>query len=207
MKNRGFTPLEKKSNLHSKKRTTSLTGFTLVEMMVSVAIFSISMTIALGALLSMSESDRKAQTLKSVINNLNFAVDSMSRAIRTGQAYHCDITQTSPPVTAARDCSSPATSIAFLSADNRTIYYCLGNGSTCSTTGTSILRSIDGVTFAAITSEEVLIKTLAIYVTGATVATQQPKVTLMIDASVLVSGTQVSSSTIQTTVTQRLYDQ
>jgi len=78
-------------------------GFTLVEMLVSVAIFAVVMTVALGSLLAMSESDRKAQTLKSVINNLNFSLDSMSRAIRTGTTYSCDIAQWAPGV--SRDCA------------------------------------------------------------------------------------------------------
>src|SRR3569832_199477 len=64
-------------------------GFTLIEMLVSTAIFAIVMVIALGALLAMSESDRKAQSLKAVINNLNFSLDSMSRSVRTGTGLNC----------------------------------------------------------------------------------------------------------------------
>src|SRR3989338_987870 len=118
-------------------------GFTLIEMLVSVAIFSVVMLIALGSLLAMSESDRKAQTLKSVINNLNFSLDSMSRTIRTGTMYHCDVAQGS--ISAPRDCAvTAATSFAFLAADGVAVYYCLGSGSTCSSSGTAILRSVGG---------------------------------------------------------------
>ena len=181
-------------------------GFTLVEMMVSVAIFSIVMVIALGSLLAMSESDRKAQTLKSVINNLNFSLDSMSRSIRTGAVYHCDITQGSAG--AARDCANtPATSFAYQNAAGATVYYCLGSGTACGSGGASILRSVDGVNYTAITSSEVSISALKFYVTGAESAVVQPKVTILLSGTVTVSGTQNSMFNLQTSVTQRLYDQ
>ena len=56
-------------------------GFTLIELMVSVTIFIIVMVIALGSLLSISEAERKAEQLKTVMNNLNFGLESMARAI------------------------------------------------------------------------------------------------------------------------------
>lgn len=59
-------------------------GFTLIEMMVSVALFSIVLVVALGAILTVLDSNRKAQTLTSVMNNLNFALESMTRSIKTG---------------------------------------------------------------------------------------------------------------------------
>lgn len=187
-------------------------GFTLVEMMVSVAIFAIVMTVALGALLSMSESDRKAQTLKSVINNMNFALDAMSRSIRTGQAYHCDTTQGTLSVT--RDCpDNPASSLAYQPAQGGTVIYRLENssGSLCGQPSGAvgcIVRSTDGgVTYGAITSSEVYINALSFYVTGAQSASVQPKVTILISGVVTVSGAQDSPFNLQTSVTQRLYDQ
>lgn len=187
-------------------------GFTLVEMMVSVAIFSIVMTISLGALLAMSESDRKAQTLKSVINNLNFSLDSMSRSIRTGAAYHCDAAQV--PLTAVRDCAgTPASSFAYQPASGGTFVYRLetANPVLCGQPPTKvgcIVRSTDGgSTYSPLTSSEVFINALDFYVTGAEAASVQPKVTILISGVVNVSGTQTSPFNLQTSVTQRLYDQ
>lgn len=183
-------------------------GFTLVEMLVSVAIFSIVMVIALGSLLAMSESDRKAQTLKSVINNLNFSLDSMSRAIRTGTTYHCDIGQGS--ATATRDCSgTPAASMAFKAADGSTVSYCFASG--------AILREVTpssgtpdtscaAAGFAAITSPEVVISSLSFYIIGATDPNIQPKVTILVSGAVQQSATQQTKFNLETSVTQRLYD-
>ncbi len=64
-------------------------GFTLIEMIVAVSIFTIVMLVVVGALLSLNDSSRKAQALRTVIDNLNFAVEDMNRKIRTGSNYLC----------------------------------------------------------------------------------------------------------------------
>jgi len=188
-------------------------GFTLIEMMVSVAVFTIVMTVALGALLSMSESDRKAQTIKSVINNINFSVDSMSRSIRTGYIYHCDSAVS--PVTSPRDCTgTPSTSFAYRPADSlNTIVYRLetSNAALCGQPASRvgcIVRSVDGgLNYSPITSAEVYIDTLNFYVTGTASAVIQPKVTILISGVVNMNAEQNSVFNLQTSVTQRLYDQ
>lgn len=181
----------------------------------SVSIFALVMTIALGALLAMSESNRRVETMKSVINTLNFALDSMSRNIRTGTNYRC-----ASSGSAALSCpSSPSSAFTFLAADgtvgdgdssfsNVQVAYCRGNGSSCSTSGTAILRSVDGGTFAPITSKEVIIETLDFYVVGAEAGDSiQPKATILLSGYVEVSATQRSRFDLQTSVTQRIYDQ
>lgn len=63
-------------------------GFTLVEMIVALAIFTIVAMVAVGALLKITDANRKSLTLKTTINNLNFALESMSREIRVGADYY-----------------------------------------------------------------------------------------------------------------------
>ncbi|MCK5591605.1 MAG: type II secretion system protein, partial [Candidatus Pacebacteria bacterium] len=48
-------------------------GFTLVEMMVSLGMFTIVLSISVGALLSMVSSNRKTQSLRGAMDNLNLA--------------------------------------------------------------------------------------------------------------------------------------
>ena len=79
---RGFTPYHF-SVLKSDK------GFTLVEMIVAVALFAVVMLISVGTLLALVGANRKAQALQSVINNLNITLDGMVRAIRMGGNFHC----------------------------------------------------------------------------------------------------------------------
>lgn len=59
-------------------------GFTLIEMMVAVAIFSLVLVIALGAILTILDSNRKARTLTEVMNNLNFSLEMITRSLKTG---------------------------------------------------------------------------------------------------------------------------
>jgi prepilin-type N-terminal cleavage/methylation domain-containing protein len=71
--------------LHSK-----IAGFSLIEMIVSLGIFSIIVTTAVGALLVLISTNQKLQGEQSVMTNLSFALDSMTREIRTGYNYYCD---------------------------------------------------------------------------------------------------------------------
>ncbi len=64
-------------------------GFTLIEMIVSLGIFSIIVTTAVGALLVLISNNQKLQGEQNVMTNLSFALDSMTREIRTGYNYHC----------------------------------------------------------------------------------------------------------------------
>ena len=73
------------------KYINSQKGFTLIEMIVSLGIFTVVAVIAVGALLKISDANRKAITLKTAINNLNFVLESMSREMRLGSNYNCNM--------------------------------------------------------------------------------------------------------------------
>jgi prepilin-type N-terminal cleavage/methylation domain-containing protein len=193
-------------SLHTKKR-----GFTLIELLVSVAIFSIVMVMALGSLLALSAADRKAETLKSAIDNLTFGLDSMSRAIRTGYGYHCGSGGT---LAAPQDCNGTgANYLTFTGSDGKRVYYQLDTTtSVCGQAGTigCIERSSDGATWLPITSPDLVIQNYGylFHVVGAPTGDNvQPKVIMTINATVTVSTNQTTSVHMQTTVTQRIYDQ
>ncbi len=71
------------------KYATQHKGFTLVEMIVSLGIFTVVALIAIGAFLKITDANKKSQSLKTAINNLNFALESMSREMRVGANYYC----------------------------------------------------------------------------------------------------------------------
>ena len=87
---RGFTP-----PTFAKK----VGGFTLIEMMISLGIFAIVLSVSVGALLSMVSSNRKTQSLRSAMDNLNLAMEEMSRNIIQGRKYHCGETSIIDPNT------------------------------------------------------------------------------------------------------------
>jgi prepilin-type N-terminal cleavage/methylation domain-containing protein len=68
---------------------TTQAGFTLIEMIVSLALFSVVVTVAVGALLMLVGANDELQGEQSIMTNLSFALDSMSREIRTGTEYYC----------------------------------------------------------------------------------------------------------------------
>lgn len=88
-------------------------GFTLIEIIVAISIFTVVMLVTMGALLTLNDASRKAQALRTVIDNLNFAVEDMNRKIRTGDSYRCyrqDLGEIVPSVieSGTKDCSGEA---------------------------------------------------------------------------------------------------
>jgi prepilin-type N-terminal cleavage/methylation domain-containing protein len=198
----------------------SKNGFTLIEMLVSVALFSVVMVIALGALLSLTTADRKAQALKSAVDNLNFALDSMSRTIRTGSNYHCGSSS-------GGDCKAGSNTLYFTANNGVVTAYRLESnsvdsnaasvcGQTVSTPGCLAISVDGGVTWAPITSPDVIINDLSasnsytFHLWGSAAGSAdniQPVVVIMLGGYAQVSATQQSAFHLQTTVTQRIYDQ
>ncbi len=70
-------------------RRSKTQGFTLIEALVSLGLFSIVVVSASGVILSIISSNRKNQAISSVVNNLNYSIESMVRDIKTGYRYHC----------------------------------------------------------------------------------------------------------------------
>ncbi len=83
-------------------------GFTLVELMVSLTIFSIVMLVSIGTLLTIIDVNAKAQALYTATTNLSFTLDNMTRELRTGYHYHCKETapsgQSFPGDNSTQDC-------------------------------------------------------------------------------------------------------
>jgi len=207
--------LIKKRGLAPRPGRPGSAGFTLVEMLISVALFSVVMVVALGALLSMSVSIRRAEAINSGVNNLASAIDSMSRSVRTGVNYHCGSSGAS---TDPKDCPTPnATSFfSYMAYGGSQVTYCLSNPSatTCNTSTScasgscTILRKIDSGAFVPLTATEVNIRYLAFYLEGSTLGdTKQPKVTMVVSGTVPITANQTSNFNIQTAITQRVYDQ
>lgn len=62
-------------------------GFTLIELMVSVSIFIIVAFIVTGTFIIAMDAYRKAQQIRLVIDNVNYAMDAMVLEIREGTNY------------------------------------------------------------------------------------------------------------------------
>lgn len=64
-------------------------GFTLVEMLVAVAVFMVVVTSAVTAIYSMIDANKKSRSIKDVVSNVNFSLESISRDMRMGKDYQC----------------------------------------------------------------------------------------------------------------------
>jgi prepilin-type N-terminal cleavage/methylation domain-containing protein len=183
-------------------------GFTLIEMLVALSLFMVVMTIALGALLTLIDANKKSHAIQTLMTNLNFVVDDISRNARIGSTYHCSNVGSYQDVSVAKDCSNGKDRFAFeptggsnSTIDDQVVYRLSGSSA-------SIEKSVDGgANYFTITSPDITIETLRFYVSGARISDgEQPKVILVISGTAGVEDDIKTEFGIQTTITQRLLD-
>lgn len=182
-------------------------GLILLELVVALGIFLAVMTIGMGAVLEMYGLNKKSQSLKLVMTNLNFAVESMAREIVVGTDYRCDDSGTEP-----FDCpmgGEGGKAITFCSSENERIVYKFDSNAI----KRSIQPMVDGQcssqpssSFLSITAPEVEIDTLSFFVEGTEteVCAKQPRVVILIEGVAGVREEEKSEFSIQTTVSQRV---
>ena len=64
-------------------------GYTIIETMISVSIFLVVVMAGMGALLNANLLHSKSQNMRSIVDNLSFIMEDMSRNLRTGYNYYC----------------------------------------------------------------------------------------------------------------------
>ncbi len=74
--------------VNTKKYNTK--GFTLIEVMVSVAIFTSIMILAIGALLTSNKEYRRTNQIRSSMDTMGYIIEDMSRNIRLGSTIRCE---------------------------------------------------------------------------------------------------------------------
>ena len=93
---------------------SKILGFSLIEVLVSLSIFAVVMTIAVGSLMVLITSNSKAQNTQAIMTNMSYALDSMTREIRTGSDYYCDVAGSLPnDGEATRNCPLGTSGFAF----------------------------------------------------------------------------------------------
>lgn len=193
-------------------KTKRKKGFTLIELLISASVFSVVVLISTGSIFTIFDSNRKSQTLRSAMDNFNLSMESMTRTIRFGYNYHCDINIS--PFTSPRDCSSGADSIAVQTSPSSRVLYRLNNGR-IETSKT------DGAVWSQVTSSDVVITGLSFRVigslpysntsasacpTGGQADRCQPKVVVVVRGYVGSKSSSRTSFNLQTTVSQRNFD-
>ncbi|HSE56699.1 MAG TPA: hypothetical protein VLB02_01290 [Candidatus Paceibacterota bacterium] len=177
--------------------------------MVSLSLFTVVMLATISSLLIVNDASRKVQSMRAVMDNLNFAVEAMSRTIRTGSEYICDAGNTGPNVSCPFADGNPADSIRVRSEEStpgNDIYVDFRLGSAGGVGVLERQRTVGGVPtgWQAMTSSEIDVQELQFYVDGAeTSDLTQPSVTLFIKGTAATNSTQVAPFSIQTKISQR----
>lgn len=199
-----------------KKTTETKSGYTIIETMIAVSLFLVVVTVGMNALLNANVVHQKSQDMRSIMDNLSFIMEDMSKNIRTGYNYQCfTISDFLSPGTLGvpRSCAD-GWALAFESSggdpldfDDQWVYYVLGG---------KIFKSTDGGNnYIQLTPVEVVIDDVSssssyfpFSVLGATplpLDEQQPFATFRLSGKITYKNV-VTPFSIQTSVSQRLID-
>lgn len=159
------------------KKINKTKGFTILEMIVAIAVFTVVMTMAMEAILNINDAQKKIESFRAVSDNLNFALDAIGREIRTGDNY-----------------SSTGDTFSFINARFENITYQLS--------GNQLIRS-DGVNEFPLTDSKVSIDSLTFDLRGESSGDNfQPIVRINLSASSGVKEKVQSKIELQTSVSQ-----
>jgi Tfp pilus assembly protein PilW len=183
-------------------------GYTIIETMIAVSLFVLIVTLGMGALLNANVLHKKSENMRSILDNLSFIMEDISRSLRTGYNYHCLIPNQAalPDPFVGRDCVGGLVGIAFeaengdpnVNADQWVYYIQAGR----------IYKISNGEAAVALTPVEVVVEQFSFTVDGSLPPpgnTEQPFVTIKIVGNITEKGV-VTPFALQTAVSQRALD-
>ena len=189
-------------------------GYTIIETMIAVSLFIVVVMIAMGALLNANLLHQKSRDMRSIMDNLSFAMEDMSRNLRTGYNYKCyDAPGEIINVSVPQSCESgwalafeTSTGVSGNDAD-QWVYYVGTNGGDSKL---RIFKSVDGgASSFQLTSDEVELNEAYVFsVLGAEPPLgnlQQPLVNIKLIGKIIYKDFETPFS-LQTSVSQRVID-
>jgi type II secretory pathway pseudopilin PulG len=199
--------------LQIKKRKNS--GYTLIETMIAVSLFIIIVSIGMGALLNAGLLHNKSKDMRSILDNLSFVMDDMSRNLRTGTTYDCITTGSTIPASAVATSGTSCGGIAFASSNPTTQLAFFIGPNLSDSNKSSIFEETNGdlSTKVQLTPDEVSIDQANVFsVLGAEAPNpdgtgdhQQPFVTIRLVGHITYKNV-ITSFSLQTSVSQRQID-
>lgn len=182
-----------------KKKYEVQQGFSLVELLVSVGIFAVVMVISVNTLLVLINANAKVQGEYAVISNVSFAIDSITRNIRTGLDHYCtaSISDGATLPSSAGDCTDGSV-VVFTDGET-------GDRTAYRLSGTSIEQKIEDGSWLRVTSSNVVVTDFVFTVSGAAGGdTQQPVVIFLLQGEVDDGSGGSTAFSLQSTVTARI---
>jgi len=155
-------------------------GFTLMEVMVAVSIFTIIVTVGIVALLTVNNTHKRSQIDRQAIDSLSYSLESMSRSLRTALEW--------------TEVTSDA--VRYVDQDGNDVSYRFESG--------AILKNEDLLGEHSITPENVVIENFELSHSGGDGFIQQ-YVQINI-VGTITNGRQESRFAVQTSVSKRVLD-
>jgi len=176
-------------------------GFTLIELMVALTLFTIVVMAAVSSLYTVNNAARKVEAMRGLLDNLNFAMESMSRTIRTGQ----NIT-TPTECTFSQHYDLPCEELSLTSTLGVTTEVEYRWWFNAANNGEIQKRFMDNGTWSnwvSLTAPEINIQKLSFYVDGNQAADgEQPEVVIMVQG-VATTENDIAPFAIQTFISAR----
>lgn len=214
--------------MFNKSIKNKINGFTLVEILVALMIFTFVMTIGLATLTVANSSSKKATAIKTAIDNIQYSMEVFTRSARLGNTYTClsaNPSSISLSTSTGSNCSNSGGGVAFFLVDptvspsQTDVYaYYLDNISNpdigriyrCIVRNPVIQPPLYPMTMsnscAPLTSDDINVKTFDIVVDGATPGdNKQPSIAIKISGEVNTSEGSTEFY-LQTFVSQRQYE-
>lgn len=96
-------------------------GLTLIEVLVSIAIFTIVLTVALGSFVSLIDASSRSRNRSETISSLTFIMNDMARRVRTGYNYDCGADIDNPDNISPDNCKSGDNSFGYIDSTAKKI--------------------------------------------------------------------------------------
>lgn len=187
-------------------------GYTIIETMIAVSLFLVVIMSGMNTLLSANSASNKTAKMRSIMDNLSFIMEDISRNMRTGYNYHCGETGS---LESPQSCPT-GTFIAFEEAHGNPAVatdqwvYKIELGANAGEY--NIFKSVSGGaanTFVQLNSSEIVLKQGSGFsVLGAEAPpgnTQQPLVNIRLVGEIIYKDV-ITPFSLQTSVSQRLID-
>lgn len=168
-------------------------GFTVIELVVAIALFAIVASLAVGGFTQALRTQRQSAALLSANSNVSLVIEQMMREIRTGSKFCIEQACTD---------SADYADLTFRNAQDELVTYCFQNNRIERGVGGGICG---GSNFQPITADNVRVEYAKFYRSGTVAGDgRQPRVTIALGVSAPEQGVAGNVIRLQTTVSPRL---
>lgn len=171
----------------NRKSLKNRKGFTLVELLVAITLFSIAVSVAVGGFVRALRTQRQLIGLISANSNASLAIEEMARELRTSRNFQC------------LGGLSPCEELSFRNAIDENVTYRLGTDPG----GTQYIERGSGGSFQQMTAANVRVETLLFNLFNN--AQYPPRITITVEIGATASELAGSVTRMQTTVSSRVF--